>query len=165
MSITQTGFLDGAAPFPTRIAKGPRRTMLIGKLARLTGRTVHTIRWYESQRLIPGVRRDLQGRRLYAEWHVDWLELLDRLRGSGMSIRALREYTTFAKRGVATVEDCQRLLQTHREHIEATIAELNESLALIDAKIAFYSEWRRTGVRPPPLPHRRSTGGPTEQAD
>ena len=32
----------------------------IGKLARLTGRSVHTIRWYEAQQLIPGVRRDPQ---------------------------------------------------------------------------------------------------------
>jgi DNA-binding transcriptional MerR regulator len=155
MSTNQTELLNSTAPAPARIAKEPRRTMLIGKLARLTGRSVHTIRWYESQRLIPGVRRDLQRRRLYADWHVDWLDLLDRLRGSGMSIRALREYTAFAKRGVATLEDCQRLLRAHREHIAATITELNESLALIDAKIAFYGEWRRTGVQPPPLPHRR----------
>jgi DNA-binding transcriptional MerR regulator len=155
MSTTQTELVNSTAPAPARVAKEPRRTMLIGKLARLTGRSVHTIRWYESQRLIPGVRRDLQGRRLYADWHVDWLDLLDRLRESGMSIRALREYTAFAKRGVATLEDCQRLLRAHREHIAATIAELKESLALIDAKIAFYGEWRRTGVRPPPLPHRR----------
>jgi DNA-binding transcriptional MerR regulator len=159
MSTVQTQLLDSTAPTPARIAEEHRRTMLIGKLARLTGRSVHTIRWYESQRLIPGVRRDLQGRRLYADWHVDWLDLLDRLRGSGMSIRELREYTAFAKRGVTTLEDCQRLLRAHREHIEAMIAELKESLALIDAKIAYYGEWRRTGVRPPPLPHRPRQAG------
>ena len=50
----------------------------IGKLARLTGRSVHTIRWYEAQRLIPGVRRDPQGRRVYHEQHVEWLALLER---------------------------------------------------------------------------------------
>ena len=42
----------------------------IGKLARLTGRSVHTIRWYEAQRLIPGVRRDPQGRRVYHEQRI-----------------------------------------------------------------------------------------------
>ena len=54
--------------------------MHIGRLSRLTGRSVHTIRWYESQQLIPGVRRDLQGRRTYVVSHVAWLELLDRLK-------------------------------------------------------------------------------------
>lgn len=62
----------------------------IGKLANLTGRSVHTIRWHESQRLFPGVRRDVQGRRVYNEQQVEWLALLERLRRSGMSIKELR---------------------------------------------------------------------------
>jgi len=37
----------------------------IGELALRTGRTVHAIRWYETQGLIPGVARDSGGRRLY----------------------------------------------------------------------------------------------------
>ncbi len=58
----------------------------IGKLASLTGRSVHTIRWYESQRLIPGVRRDLQeqivregwGMRVYVPFGTQWYPYLMR---------------------------------------------------------------------------------------
>ena len=39
----------------------------IGELAARTGRTVHAIRWYEAQGLIPGVVRDPGGRRRYSE--------------------------------------------------------------------------------------------------
>jgi len=42
----------------------------IGELAARTGRTVHAIRWYETQGLVPGVARDEGGRRLYGEPHV-----------------------------------------------------------------------------------------------
>ena len=38
-------------------------TMRIGELARRTGRSVHSIRWYESIGLVPGVRRDAGNRR------------------------------------------------------------------------------------------------------
>ncbi|MGH8176984.1 MAG: MerR family transcriptional regulator [Steroidobacter sp.] len=142
-----------AVPTPPRTTRErDRGAMLIGKLARLTGRSVHTIRWYESQRLMPGVRRDLQGRRIYADGHVQWLELLERLRRSGMSIRDLREYTGMAKRGASTLKESRELLQAHRRRIEASIRDLHESLALIDAKVAFYDEWQRSGVKPPPLP-------------
>ena len=36
-------------------------TLNIGALAEQTGHSVHTIRWYEAQGLIPGVERDRRG--------------------------------------------------------------------------------------------------------
>ena len=127
----------------------PRRTaMLIGKLARLTGHSVHTIRWYESQRLIPGVRRDVQGRRTYVHSHVDWLQLVDRLRRTGMTIRQIREYAALVKQGNDTLKQRQQLMRAHRERVEASIRDLQESLQIIDMKIEFYGTWVSTGVRP-----------------
>ncbi len=126
----------------------------IGKLASLTGRSVHTIRWYEAQRLIPGVRRDLQGRRIYNEQHVDWLALLDRLRRSGMSIKELRDYASLVRKGAASLRERQQLLRTHRELIEQRMADLAQALEVVDSKIEFYAKWLRTGVQPP-LPRTR----------
>ena len=48
------------------------RNLRIGELAARTGRSVHTIRWYERQGLIPGIVRDNGGRRVYHERHVGW---------------------------------------------------------------------------------------------
>jgi DNA-binding transcriptional MerR regulator len=70
----------------------------IGELAQRTGRSVHTIRWYEQQGLLPPVPR-LGTHRLYSNRHVEWLELMDRLRLSGMPIAELRRYTALAQRG------------------------------------------------------------------
>src|SRR5215470_14698371 len=52
----------------------------IGDISSRTGRSVHTIRWYERQGLIPGVCRDGGGRRVYSDYHVGWLDLMERLR-------------------------------------------------------------------------------------
>jgi len=132
------------------------RSMRIGALARRTGRSIHTIRWYEAQRLIPGVRRDPQGRRVYIEQHVDWLDLLDRLRSTGMTIREVRDYAVLVRRGEASLRDRQELLKAHRERVEARIVDMTESLALIDRKIDFYGDWLRTGVQPPvPVARKR----------
>lgn len=121
----------------------------IGELARRTGRSVHTIRWYEQQKLIPGVRRDGAGRRTYREQHVMWLDLLERLRRSGMSIRQMREYTALVKRGEATLAQRRDLLQAHRERVDALIGELHAARAVVDAKVAFYEQWLREGRQPP----------------
>lgn len=120
----------------------------IGELASRTGRSVHAIRWYEAQGLIPGVMRDGGGRRVYGELHQSWLELMDRLRRTGMSIAGMREYTTLVKQGRVTLKQRKELLAAHRARVEETIAEWTLALKLLDRKIDFYDEWLSTGQRP-----------------
>ena len=120
----------------------------IGELSRRSGRSVHTIRWYEQQKLVPGVRRDDAGRRVYREQHVTWLELLDRLRKSGMSIKQMRDYATLVKRGDSTLAQRRDMMIEHRSRIDAQMAELAASRDVVDSKIAFYGQWMRTGKQP-----------------
>jgi DNA-binding transcriptional MerR regulator len=121
---------------------------MIGQLAQRSGRSVHTIRWYEAQGLMPGVARDGGGRRVYQEQHVGWLELMDRLRRTGMSIAQMRRYTALVKQGRATLGERRQMLAEHRARVEANLADLQAALALLDRKIDFYGEWMHTGRRP-----------------
>ena len=127
-------------------------TFHIGGLARATGRSVHTIRWYEAQGLIPRVDRDRGGRRVYHRDHVEHLDFLERLRRTGMSVAAMRRFTDLSMAGWRTLADRQALLRDHRAHVRAQIKELRAALSLIDAKVAYYAEWEAAKKRPPPLP-------------
>jgi DNA-binding transcriptional MerR regulator len=124
------------------------KSFRIGSLADHTGRSVHAIRWYELQGLIPGVLRDSSGRRVYGELHFGWLELIDRLRRTGMSIAEMREYTALVQQGDSTLQERQRLLAAHRGHLREKISEWTSALKLIDSKVEFYEEWLTTGKRP-----------------
>ena len=124
----------------------------IGELATRTGRTVHAIRWYETQGLVPGVARDEGGRRLYGELHVGWLDLMERLRRTGMSIAEMREYTALALQGKATLQQRRDMLAGHRTRVTETIAEWKRALSLVDRKIDFYDAWMTSGHRPPLIP-------------
>ena len=128
----------------------PRKQPLkirIGELAQRTGRTVHTIRWYEQQGLLPPVPR-LGAHRIYSNRHVEWLELMERLRGSGMSVAELRRYTVLAQRGAVHLEELRALLEAHRRQLRDRMAELQRAERLIDEKIAFYAQWIEDGERP-----------------
>jgi DNA-binding transcriptional MerR regulator len=129
-------------------AKTPLK-IRIGELAARTGRSVHTIRWYEQQGLLPPVPR-LGAQRVYSNRHVEWLELMERLRASGMTVAELRRYTSLAQRGPSALEATRALLLAHRERVDARIAEWKRARSLIDAKIAFYTQWIEEGRRPPP---------------
>lgn len=126
----------------------PRPVLRIGELAVRSGRSVHTIRWYDAQELIPGVVRDAAGRRLFTERHVQWLGLLDRLRDTGMSIAQIRIYTKLVAQGRPSLGRQRDMLAEHRDRVAATIKSWRASLVLIDAKLDFYDQWIDSGVRP-----------------
>lgn len=130
-------------------------SLFIGEVASRTGRSVHAIRWYEAQGLMPGVIRDGGGRRIYSEYHVGWLDLMERLRSTGMSIAQIRDYTELVRQGSATLEQRRALLAAHQTRVRDTIARWTEALALIDAKVEFYDEWVASGERPTVSPHWR----------
>lgn len=121
----------------------------IGELARRTGRSVHTIRWYEQQGLLPPVPR-LGAHRIYSNRHVEWLELMERLRGSGMSVADLRRYTALAQRGAVHLPELRAMLEAHRQQLQARMAELQRAGQLIEQKIAFYQRWMEEGAQPSP---------------
>jgi DNA-binding transcriptional MerR regulator len=127
-------------------------SFFIGGFARLTGRSVHTIRWYEAQGLIPGVERDRGGRRVYVRDHVEHLVFLEQLRRSGMTVAQMRRLSALAMQGWRTLEQRKAVLRAHRAAVEAEIARLHAALALIDAKVAYYDDWQKAKKRPPP-PH------------
>lgn len=143
----------------------PRKQPLkirIGELAQRTGRSVHTIRWYEQQGLLPPVPR-LGAQRIYSNRHVEWLELMERLRSSGMSVAELRRYTALAQRGPVHLAELRALLEGHREHLQTRKAELRRAERLIDEKIAFYARWIEDGERPlghTPQPRKASRSNP-----
>lgn len=130
-------------------------TLHIGELSARTGRSVHTLRWYEKEGLIPNVSRDPGGRRVYTERHVMWMRLLGKLRATGMSVAQIREYAELARQGDDTLAARIELLSEHRTRVEAQRAELAEALELIDFKLDSYRDWLREGGYPVHAPDAR----------
>lgn len=120
----------------------------IGRLARETGRSVHTIRWYEKQGLMPGVTRDPGGRRVYTTQHIGWLLFLDRLRYAGMTVREMRRYASLASQGKKTIRQRLALLEAHHARTAAHIAELQDALRFVEQKQAYYLKWLADDRRP-----------------
>lgn len=143
---------------------GPARTgteLRVGELAARTGRSTHAIRWYCDQGLIPGVARDAAGRRVFGPRHVAWLGLIDRLRSTGMSVKDIRTYAQLVAQGPDSLLGQRSLLADHRDHVMHTLLDWQAALALIDAKLAFYDQWIKTGERPAhDRVQEQATGGP-----
>ncbi|MCA0997658.1 MerR family transcriptional regulator [Alloyangia pacifica] len=113
--------------------------MKIGDLARRTGLSVDTLRYYEKIGLLPRAARDDGGRRVYDADTLTWVAFLKRLRTTGMPIRDMLRYARLRAEGPATGPDRQALLEEHRAAVRARVAELQSCLTVLDDKIAGYA--------------------------
>jgi MerR family transcriptional regulator, copper efflux regulator len=69
----------------------PDRRMQIGEVAERCGLSLRTVRYYEEQGLIEPEARTGGGFRLYAERHVERLELIKQMKPLGFTVAEMRE--------------------------------------------------------------------------
>jgi DNA-binding transcriptional MerR regulator len=119
--------------------------MKIGDLAKRTGLSTHTLRYYERIGLLPYADRDRSGQRDFDASILRWIEFLGRLKTTGMPIRDMLRYAALRDEGDATGTSRRQMLEVHREQVRTQIAELQECLLVLDTKIAGYaSDEQRT---------------------
>lgn len=73
--------------------------MLIGELARRTGRTVKTIRYYETIGLLPIAPRSEGGYRMYGSQDEQRLDFIRAAQSLGLRLDDVREIMAFRERG------------------------------------------------------------------
>ncbi|MFT3716683.1 MAG: MerR family DNA-binding protein [Gordonia sp. (in: high G+C Gram-positive bacteria)] len=117
--------------------------------------------------------RSSTGVRHYDEGTVRIIDLLVRLRRTGMPVAQMRDFVTMMAQGSRTHGRRMRLLENHREEIEARIRELVDDLDSVDEKIAHYRRLIDEGLDcaeepitdPGELIEQRRTGDPDGQED
>lgn len=117
----------------------------IAEVSRRTGLSKDTLRWYESEGLIPLVPRGSDGRRRYSEPTVRMIELLVRLRRTGMPVKQMRAFVAMLAEGESTHGRRMALLEEHREEVLSRIRELLTDLDAIEEKIAHYARLIQDG--------------------
>lgn len=115
----------------------------ISEVSAFTGLTAHTLRWYERIGLMPHVDRSHTGQRRFSNRDLDWLAFVTKLRLTGMPVAHMVRYAELIREGDHTFEERQELLEATRRDVRTRIAELQDTLAVLDYKIDFYAGARR----------------------
>ncbi|KUH38532.1 MULTISPECIES: MerR family transcriptional regulator [Streptomyces] len=133
------------APPPAHPRPDGQDRYTISEVAAWTGLSAHTLRWYERIGLMPHVDRSATGQRRFTNRDLDWLVLVGKLRLTGMSVAAMVRYAELVRAGQHTFDERRALLEATRRDVLTRIAELQETLAVLDMKIDIYA-----GARPAP---------------
>jgi DNA-binding transcriptional MerR regulator len=111
----------------------------IAEAARLTGVSVHTLRYYERAGLVvTTISRTHSGRRRYRKLDLDWIAICTKLRTTGMPIRSIRRYAELVSEGRGNEKERLALLESHRVEVLAKLEEIQGNLETISHKIDVY---------------------------
>ena len=119
----------------------------ISEVVAFTGLSAHTLRWYERIGLMPHVDRSHTGQRRFSNQDLDWLTFVGKLRLTGMPVADMVRYAELVREGEHTFERRQALLEQTRRDVRARIAELHDTLAVLDYKIDHYAGAHRASER------------------
>lgn len=98
--------------------------MKIGELAKMTGTTVETVRYYEKEGLLPEPERGLNNYRSYGAAHLERLRLIRNCRALDMTQEEIRTILQLADNHQAGCGPINELFDVHISHVDARITEL-----------------------------------------
>ncbi len=100
--------------------------LAIGEVAKQTGVTAKTIRYYESSGLIPEAQRAANGYRMYGERAVHLLRFVKRARDLGFSVEKVGNLLALWADEDRASADVKKLAQAHLREIEKKISGLQD---------------------------------------
>ena len=112
-------------------------TYSIAEAAELMGVSVYTLRYYEKEGLLPNLER-VNGRRVFREADLNWLQILNCLKNTGMPLKEIRRYLELCELGDASLLERQEMIFNQKRSIEGQICILNENMAVIESKLRYY---------------------------
>lgn len=136
-----------AASAPARVA--PCRVALkIGEVARRSGLSIKTIRFYSEEGLIHPIGRSEGGYRLFAEEVFAELTLIRTLKAMEIPLHDVRQILESRRSGMCTCASLQDTIRTKTGEIEQKIAALRDLYRELEELL---SRWQDCGGRKGPV--------------
>lgn len=113
---------------------------LISEAANQLNVSIHTLRYYEKEGLVPFVKRNTKGVRIYSDTDIQWIYMITCLRDIDMPINKIREYINLYMIGDSTILERRKIVYEYQLFVNEKINNLGKCLELINKKIEFYDK-------------------------
>ena len=97
--------------------------------------TVYTVRHYCDMGLVPNLRHDKNGNRIFNDESVNWLLVAKFLRASGLSIPEIRHYFTLCQQGISTIQERRDILIQLKQQLQKEQEDLQTHIDCLSEKI------------------------------
>ena len=121
--------------------------MLIGELARRTGCTVQTVRYYEAEGLLPPTLRTEGNQRVYAAEHERRLGFIRHARELGFPLKSIRTMLSLVDRNDRSCAEIDHIARAHLAEVLQRIARLDARKQELERMVAECHGGRATECR------------------
>jgi len=115
-------------------------TYSIGQVAQKTGLSVHTLRYYQKEGLLPFVAKTASGLRVFSDQDLGWLSMIECLKATGMTLKGIKQYIDWFIEGDATLEKRLQMFIRQEQHLEKQLRQLEKNMQMIRFKIHLYGK-------------------------
>ncbi len=121
-------------------------TYTVGEMARKIGVAPSTLRYYDKEGLLPNVERSGGGVRLFKDDDLSWLNIIECLKKTGMSIKEIKQFVDWCMEGDSTIEQRLELIDRQREEVERQMKQLKNTLETLEYKHWYYDTAKKAGT-------------------
>ncbi|EFT1771604.1 TPA_asm: MerR family transcriptional regulator [Listeria monocytogenes] len=113
--------------------------MYIKDFATKTGLSIDTLRYYEEEELLIPARNE-KNYRVYTEEDYCWVQLLLKMKQTGMKITNIKNFAALQKQGDKTLPNRIQILDNHMENLYEQQKDLAETISFVAKKVDGYRE-------------------------
>ena len=118
----------------------------IGEMAKKIGVAPSALRYYDKEGLLPFVERSEGGIRMFKDSDIEWLNIIECLKKTGMSIKEIKKFIDWCIEGDSTIDKRLALIDKQRKNVILQIRRMRETLALLNYKHWYYETAKAAGT-------------------
>ncbi len=118
----------------------------VGEMAKHLGVAPSTLRYYDKEGLLPFVERSSGGIRMFKDADFEWLQVIECLKKTGMSLTDIKHFIEMSMQGDDTIEERLALISRQKEAVKAQINDLNKTLKVLEFKEWYYKTAKEAGT-------------------
>lgn len=112
----------------------------VTEAAKRSGLSAHTLRYYDDLGLFPFLQRSAGAKRLFSDADMQWVQLIECLRNSGLSLTDVKTYVQLCLQGDETLPQRLKIVKKQEAIMEAQMREMRKHLKLLRFKINYYKD-------------------------
>lgn len=102
--------------------------------------SVHTVRYYDNEGLMPFVSRTQSNIRKFSDYDLSWLKTVHCLRATNLSINDIKKYIDLCLKGNKTIKQRAEIIFSQEAKLKEQLKELQGQMEILQRKKRYYKE-------------------------
>lgn len=120
--------------------------MRIGEVAKITGLSEHTLRFYDKQGLLPKIAKKRGGVRDFSDKDMRTLSMIECLKKTGMPLGDIKRFIDWCAMGDKTIGQRYDMFIEREKIVKQQLADIKKTLKIIEFKKEYYARALRAGT-------------------